>query len=287
MAAATVATDLHGHSHYSDGRTTPEEYVRFRASIGLEVIALSDHDTFAGVGRAGAAAREAGVVLVPAMEATSFIGFGTAAAEQVHILAYYPPAMIDALEATALGRRARLVHARWKAFVLDWLDRLPDHDRLAVDHTGELEAAPASEFPGLQSMINRIFERHRPLLDGFHRHHVRFWDDAELFAWEPEELIEVIRADGALDVVAHANRVRDKDRMARVLDHASGVEVYTSRHKAPVAARYLAYAEEHGKHWTASSDDHQHGDYIRPPSGTPRRTVERIVCGPVAQAASA
>jgi 3',5'-nucleoside bisphosphate phosphatase len=283
----TVATDLHGHSCYSDGRATPEDYVRFRASIGMQVIALSDHDTFAGVPRAAAAAREAGVVLVPAMEATSFIGFGTGAAEQVHVLAYFPPARLGALDDTFLGRRAALLHARWKAFVLAWMDGLAEHDRLAIDHTGELASAPAAEFPALQSMINRVFERNRILLESFHRHHVRFWDDAELFAWEPEALIEAIRADGALDVVAHANRVRDKERMARVLDHASGVEVYTSRHKAPIAARYLAYAESRGKYWTASSEDHQHGDYLRPPCGTPRATVERILGGPGAEARAA
>ena len=35
-----VRTDLHGHTHFSDGRTTPEEYVRFRAKRRFEVIVL-------------------------------------------------------------------------------------------------------------------------------------------------------------------------------------------------------------------------------------------------------
>src|SRR5687768_58093 len=91
--AELVPTDLHGHSGFSDGRATPEEFVAFRRERGLRVIALSDHDMLAGVRRAAAAAGP-GVVLVPAMEATSFVGFGTGAAEQLHVLAYFPPRLL-------------------------------------------------------------------------------------------------------------------------------------------------------------------------------------------------
>jgi hypothetical protein len=112
----------------------------------------------------------------------------------------------------------------------------------------------------------------------FIEHHVRFWEeDRELFSWTPEQAIDLIRADGALDVVAHPVRVRDKARMLEVLGHASGLEVYTSRHKASIAEEFRHYAEAKGKHWTASSDDHGHTTYIRPPHGTPRRTVERLL----------
>jgi hypothetical protein len=62
-----------------------------------------------------------------------------------------------------------------------------------------------------------------------------------------------------------------------VLERATGVEVYTSRHKGEVAAEYRAFAEEHRKLWTASSDDHQNARYVRPPCGTPVQTLERIL----------
>jgi len=57
--------------------------------------------------------------------------------------------------------------------------------------------------------------------------------------------------------------------------------VYTSRHKEDVAARYRLFADAHAKLWTASSDDHQNARYIRPPCGTPLRTVERILRHPL------
>jgi 3',5'-nucleoside bisphosphate phosphatase len=278
-----VATDLHGHTLYSDGRISPEEYVRFRAGLGMEVIAVSDHDTFAAVPAAAAAARDLGITLVPAMEVTSFIGFGTAQAEQIHVLAYFPPArLVDGgLGRTALGDRAVRVHRAWRSFVLAWLEPLSEPERRLIDPEVELPAIAGTEFPALQRFLNLLLERAPHLYEPFRRHHVRFWEeDRELFGWSPEEAIEAIRGDGALDVVAHPVRVRDKARMERVLAEAAGLEVYTSRHRHDVAARFLDWAESRGKHWTASSDDHQHGAYVRPPDGTPRRTVERILGGP-------
>jgi hypothetical protein len=122
-----------------------------------------------------------------------------------------------------------------------------------------------------------------PVVTAFHRHHVLFWTaNRELFGWSPEAMIDTIRADGALDVVAHPNRVRDSKRMEQVLEYARGVEVYTSRHSESIAARFLDYAKAKNKLWTASTDDHQHvrqRPYQRPPSGTPRATVERILSG--------
>src|SRR5205823_5747393 len=150
--------------------------------------------------------------------------------------------------------------------------------RDALDETA-LRSSRASEFPQLQSLILRIAERSPETFAHFQLDHVHFWDDAALFAWSPEDLVDVIRADGGFDVIAHPNRYRDKERVARVYDVVSGIEVYTSRHHPDVAARFRALAESKSKHWTASSDDHQHRAYIHPPSGTPKRTVDRIVAG--------
>jgi hypothetical protein len=46
-----------------------------------------------------------------------------------------------------------------------------------------------------------------------------------------------------------------------------------------VAAGFRERAEAMGKHWTASADDHGHVHYVRPPDGTPRRTIDRILAG--------
>jgi hypothetical protein len=278
-----VRTDLHGHTHFSDGRTTPEEFVRFRVKRGFEVIALSDHDTFAGVSRAHAELAQLGsdVTLVPAMEATSFLHFGTDRAEQVHVLAYFPPSFLTdgRLAATQLAQRAQRVHEAWRAYVLDFVGRQRDEVRAALDEPA-LRACSADpeEFPQLQTFILRIAERCPDEFKSFQLDHVHFWDrDRALFGWSPEELIDTIRADGGVDVVAHPIRYRDRARLDDVMRHAWGVEAYTSRHTPDAAARFRARAEELGKHWTASSDDHQHRPYVMPASGTPRATVAAMM----------
>jgi hypothetical protein len=274
----TIATDLHGHTRLSDGRAEPEDYVAFRAELGMEVIAVSDHDTFAAVPRAAEAARALGVTLVPAMEVTASIHHGTNRFEQIHVLAYFPPGRD--LSTTRLGARAVAVSRRWRELCLGWLTALPEHQRYFLDPDRALASLHGSEFPQLQDFLNLIFDRNREVYQDFIRHHLAFWtDNADLFGWTPEEAMETIRGDGGLDVVAHPVRVRDKARMDRALDAASGIEVYTSRHRAEIAAQFRARAEATGKHWTASADDHGHVTYLRPPEGTPRRTVERILAG--------
>lgn len=278
-APAFVATDLHGHTHFSDGTAAPEALVAARHAAGVRVTAITDHDQFTAVERGAQAAAARGMLLVPAMEATSFVGFGTREAEQFHVLAYFPCEFLrrGRLEQTALYRRGVLVRERWRAFVLNWLDLIHPEDRDALDPHGELAAHPAEVFPGLQQIIDRIVVRHPAIFRHFIRSHVHFWtDDRELFGWTPEDLIDTIRADGGIDVVAHPARYRDKERLARVLLGASGVEVYTSRHRPEWAARFRSFAEQYGKLWTASTDDHQKGPYAPPPHGTPLHVVAQL-----------
>lgn len=274
-----VATDLHGHTYLSDGKVTPEEYVEFRRELGMRVIATADHDHFAACRRGATAARAANMMFLPAAEITSFFHFGKPEREQVHVLAYFAPEMLDSgkLESTFLYRRGLRVQAAWKAFVLDWLGTLDPADREAIDPEGKLESLPAADFPALQSTITLIVERCRARFDDFQKHHVHFWEDgAELFGWTPFELVEAIRGDGAIDIVAHPARYRDKSLTEELLQTATGLEVYTSRHKPEVAASYRAYAESNRKLWTASADDHQNAMYVRPVCGTPVATLERI-----------
>jgi hypothetical protein len=290
-----VATDLHGHTFHSDGRATPDEYVEFRRTLGMKAIAIADHDVLAGV-RAGAiAAERAGMLFIPALEVTGHLHYGQSGEEQFHVLAYYPHDILEGfqLEQKFLYRRGLLVQTRWKELVLSWMNDLPKEDREALDPGGELEKLPPPMFPALQSTILRIVnrsgvgpgtglteERRAQLFEAFREHHITFWSskgpNKDVFAWTPEEVMEAIRADGAVDVVAHPTRYRDKERTLKALEEARGIEVYTSRHKAEVAAYYRELAESKKKYWTSSSDDHQNARYIRPPCGTPLRTLERI-----------
>lgn len=274
-----IAADLHGHTRYSDGRASPEEYVEYRRSIGLRLCAVADHDVLSAVPAAAIAARRMGMWFLPAVEVTSFLHFGTPQAEQFHVLAYFPPAFASPtrLMRTNLYARGQRVQMKWKWFVLEWMSSLGAEDKAVLDPDGKLDDLPDAEFPALQSMIDRITARTPDLFDTFRKHHIQFWDnDRELFGWTPEEAMESIRADGAFDVVAHPGRYRDKERTEKALLFASGIEVHTSRHRGDVAKRFLEFAEQHRKAWTVSADDHQNARYIRPPCGVPVQTVEKL-----------
>jgi 3',5'-nucleoside bisphosphate phosphatase len=63
-----VPIDLHTHSTASDGSLTPTELVELASRIGIEVIALTDHDTLDGITDATVAANAAGIELIPGVE---------------------------------------------------------------------------------------------------------------------------------------------------------------------------------------------------------------------------
>ncbi len=60
--------DLHSHSTASDGELSPTELVEHAKKSGVNVLALTDHDTVGGIAEATAAARQHGITLIPGVE---------------------------------------------------------------------------------------------------------------------------------------------------------------------------------------------------------------------------
>jgi 3',5'-nucleoside bisphosphate phosphatase len=79
--------DLQSHSTHSDGVLEPAEVVQRAASAGVELLALSDHDTVSGVSEAQAAGQRHGVRVVSAVEISS-VDEGAQSARELHILGY-------------------------------------------------------------------------------------------------------------------------------------------------------------------------------------------------------
>jgi predicted metal-dependent phosphoesterase TrpH len=73
-APDTRFVDLHAHSTASDGSRPPREVVRAAHALGLAAIALTDHDTVAGLGDADAEGRSLGVRVVPGVELSAVEG---------------------------------------------------------------------------------------------------------------------------------------------------------------------------------------------------------------------
>jgi predicted metal-dependent phosphoesterase TrpH len=84
---ARLRFDLQSHSTHSDGSLPAAEVVERAADSGVELLALSDHDTVSGVSEALAAGERAGIRVVPAVE-ISAVDDGAPVGREVHILGY-------------------------------------------------------------------------------------------------------------------------------------------------------------------------------------------------------
>ena len=126
-----VRIDLHTHSTASDGTTSPADVVREAAAAGLDVVALTDHDTTAGWEEAITAAGEHAVAVVRGTEITCR-GAGTT----VHLLSYLhdptEPVLAGVLERSRgarVSRAQRMAELIGRDFPLTWSD--------VLDHTPE------------------------------------------------------------------------------------------------------------------------------------------------------
>ena len=95
--AAPARADLHVHTTASDGEYTPEQVVAHARLAGLCAVAITDHDTLAGVAQARAAAG-AHIELIPGVEiSTTFAG------REFHLLGYFVRTDHEELNAVLAG----------------------------------------------------------------------------------------------------------------------------------------------------------------------------------------
>jgi predicted metal-dependent phosphoesterase TrpH len=105
-----MKVDLHTHSTYSDGLLSPAMLVEEAASRGVRILALTDHDTVAGIGEARAAGDRHGVEIIPGVELSAALQGGN----EVHLLGYFvdvdDPTLLEQLAGYARARDERMEH---------------------------------------------------------------------------------------------------------------------------------------------------------------------------------
>ena len=127
-----VTFDLQSHSVHSDGHLPAGEVVARAAEAGIELLALSDHDTVAGVPEALEAAAERGIGLVPAVEISSIDPVHA----DFHILGYgidhTDARLLERLERFRADRLGRSDRMRERLEELGWaIDPAPLEARTA------------------------------------------------------------------------------------------------------------------------------------------------------------
>ena len=97
--------DLHTHTNHSDGTFAPSELVKLASERGLEVVAITDHDTTDGLEEATGAGRDLGVEIVPGVELSA-----EHQGMSVHVLCYW-------MDRQDEGFQAELVRLRSERFL--------------------------------------------------------------------------------------------------------------------------------------------------------------------------
>ncbi|MCE9666948.1 PHP domain-containing protein [Myxococcus stipitatus] len=247
--------DLHSHTTASDGQYTPDELMSRAAAAGVTVLAVTDHDTVAGLEAAGEAARRHGMVLVPGIEVSAFV-----LGKEVHILGHFVrpddeelarfatrlraererrmEAMVERMR--QLGFPVRMEHVR--AVAGDAQLGRPHLARVLVDQGWAVDMKAAFDrFLGTRGMA---------------------WVDR--FKLEGAQAIRLIRKAGGTATLAHpaASKVERMELRELAKAGLAGLEMQQVDPNPGIHKKYLALAREFDLVPTAGSDFH--GEAVAP-----------------------
>ncbi|KAJ3700507.1 hypothetical protein LUZ61_004212 [Rhynchospora tenuis] len=230
--AARILFELHSHSSCSDGFLSPTALVERAHSRGVKVLALTDHDTMAGITEAIEAARKLGIKIIPGVEISASVFSKEEAGmnEPVHILAYYGswgPTKYNELEEMLTrireGRHFRAKKILSKLTQLKMPLKFEQVSRIAGIGVapGRVHVARAMVEAGYVENLRQAFSKY--LYDG---------GPAYASGNEPhaEEVIRLIYRTGGVAVLAHPWALKNPPAVVKSLK-ASGlhaIEVYRS-----------------------------------------------------------
>ncbi|NTV13777.1 MAG: PHP domain-containing protein [Desulfobulbaceae bacterium] len=244
--------DLHTHSSCSDGSLTPRQLVREASLAGLAAIALTDHDSMAGVGEALTAGVEYGLEVLPGIE-ISTVEDG----QDIHILGYGAnpghPGLQELISELAAFREKRNLGILAK---LDSLGLSLNRAELAASASGLLgrpHIASQLVRQGHAASIPQAFRR-------FLRKEGRAYVPADKFP--AAEAIRLIREAGGLAVLAHPTTIdKNLKGVATLVKNLSGyglggLEVFYPGHSQKICHRLFELSERYQLIITGGSDFH-------------------------------
>mgnify|MGYP000718140821 CR=1 FL=1 len=265
--------DLQSHSVHSDGALKPAEVVARAAAAGVEVLALTDHDSVGGVIEAIEAGAEHGVHIVPAVEITAI----DEEHDDIHLLGYLvnhtDPVLIERL---ALAQEERRLRGRLMASKLEAAGWQVDHSVIdAVEESGATVGRPHVAEALLVDPANTERLSELGLSTTGQVIHELLQKGKEAFVPRDhptvEEAIGWVHDAGGLAVYAHpffpAGRYGNASVEAAVRRYAGmgldGVECFYITHSEEDTKFLHALALELGLITTGSADFHgpTHGDF--------------------------
>jgi len=251
-----VRIDLHTHSTASDGTDTPAELVRHAAAAGLDVVALTDHDTVGGYAEARAALAEvrSPLTLVTGAELSCRVG-----GISMHMLAYlFDPAEPELDRERELVRDDREPRARAMVRKLQELGVPVTWERVAAiaggGSVGRPHIATAMVELGVVGSVPDAFTSEWLANDG------RAY--APKHELDPFDAVRLVKGAGGVTVFAHPGAHKRGETVpdAVIAELAAagldGIEVDHVDHDEPTRVRLRGLAGELGLLATGSSDYH-------------------------------
>ena len=248
--------DLHSHSTASDGTLAPAEVVRRAKEAGVVGLALTDHDTIAGLAEAAAEAGRLGVTFVPGIEisAVSPVEAGT-----LHILGYCIDPQNDVLREMARqlieardNRNPQIIAALQKLGIEITMDEALAQAQGGV--LGRPHIAALLVKKGVVKTIKQAFDEY--LGTGGKA----YYDKERL---TPGDAIGRIRRAKGLAVLAHPVQLRTGNdaQLQQVIKDLvdlglAGIEVIHSDHGAAEVEKYAGLADRYNLLKTGGSDFH-------------------------------
>ena len=249
--------DLHTHSNRSDGTDSPTELVENAKAAGLDVIAITDHDSTEGWKEADKAAKRVGITLVHGIEISTKLG-----GKSVHLLGYeFDPKdkpLTTELRKVIDGRNSRLPATLERLRGLGIDIHAEDVRALSTNAAamGRPHVADALIDLGVVKDRNEAFERY--LTPGKPAY-------VDRYAADLPTAIGLVKAAGGKAVLAHpwsrgSHRVLTRDRIGALAEQGlDGLEVDHNDHGAEDRAALRQIAREFGLVRTGSSDYHGTG----------------------------
>jgi predicted metal-dependent phosphoesterase TrpH len=242
--------DLHSHTNESDGTCSPAELIEEAVRAGVDVLGITDHDTFRGFDQAAPLARQAGVDVVCGIELSTKLH-----SQSVHLLGYFlDDNGSQDFRTWVLGmqesRRERNVRLAARLRELGFDVTLEEAEARGRGMTGRPHFAQLLVEKGYVANLREAFDEYLDESAKGYVHRI-----------EPQfaEGVARIREAGGIASLAHPIRVRGDipTIMPELCDAGlNAIEAYHSDHARRETEQYLELAERYGLMVTGGSDFH-------------------------------
>lgn len=246
-----MASDLHIHTSFSDGKFSPEEVVAKAKEVGLKYIAITDHDTVEGM----LDLYERGFYPSTAINIIPGVEMSAASENhEVHILGYN----VDIFNQELMENLNDVAESRWSRFA-EIIERLND-EGYDISETEVLTIAGSSKsisrshiaralvkkgmFKSVREAFNEVLERGKPCY-------------VPHFRLTAEEILNIIHNAGGIAVLAHPKLIYNDELVKQLLDVGmDGIEAFYPEHSDMDTSKFLNMAKKRNLIVTGGSDYH-------------------------------